>query len=320
MKVSKKLPHTLVWNVFMDVGQSQALQAVVGGTLRIQDIHTHPFFLTVFAASLVGWVTGMTKGFNGTKDWLMRYWSAPPAWITFILDLFVFGVVGAYFGTGLFNPSSFQAASTAGFLWPIALQALTSKRRLTSRTSSREFRRQIDSEISELKAEEASTSIDMVRTVRIYIQRIWRPILFFFVTFTIVLGIVFYITSGNVPTVIKAIFAPGWIALRWIGIIETLALLTILFKEVLSHGDQETIFSNYSFLFLLDIIILVVIGITNPFASTLVSRFFSWHGMILSLFLFTLLLWDFFDRSSYMLITLGVVDIAIVLAVWSWLA
>jgi hypothetical protein len=95
--------------------------------MDIPNIHKQPFFWTVMVASLLGWVLGMVKGFDGSKDWLTKYWSAAPRPFLFGIDLLIFVVVGAYVGTGLYQPSSFTAALGAGLSWPVALGALVSK-------------------------------------------------------------------------------------------------------------------------------------------------------------------------------------------------
>lgn len=93
----------------------------------IPTIHKQPFFWTVMVASLVGWVLGMVKGFDGAKDWLAKYSSKPPKWALFFIDLIIFVVFGTYIGTGLYQPATFTAALGAGLSWPVALGALVSK-------------------------------------------------------------------------------------------------------------------------------------------------------------------------------------------------
>lgn len=95
--------------------------------LDIGNIHRQPFFWTVMVASLVGWVLGMVKGFDSSKDWLAKYWNKVPKPLLFFFDLIIFVVVGAYVGTGLSQPSTFSAALAAGLTWPVALGALASK-------------------------------------------------------------------------------------------------------------------------------------------------------------------------------------------------
>lgn len=92
-------------------------------------MHDHQWFLTVMAASVVGWLLGMTRGFSTTSDWLTNYFSLDktPTFVVWVLDLFVFVVVGAYFGTGIYNPANFVAAAAAGISWPLGLGALTLK-------------------------------------------------------------------------------------------------------------------------------------------------------------------------------------------------
>ena len=98
-----------------------------GTSLHLTHMHHQPWFWEVLAASVVGWVVGMVKGFAGTRDWLARYWSNSPKLVTFALDLVVFVFVGAYFGTGIYNPTDFQAALAAGLSWPIGLGALATR-------------------------------------------------------------------------------------------------------------------------------------------------------------------------------------------------
>jgi hypothetical protein len=90
-------------------------------------MHTHPFFWDVMVASVVGWVLGMVKGFSSTKDWLTQYWPGAPKPAFFLLDMGVFVIVGAYFGTGIYDPSSFVAALGAGLTWPVGFGSLTAK-------------------------------------------------------------------------------------------------------------------------------------------------------------------------------------------------
>jgi hypothetical protein len=97
------------------------------GLLTIDNIHEHTFFWTVMAASVVGWVLGMTKGFSTSSDWLEKYWASPPIYAVLLLDALIFVVVGAYVGTGIYNPATFVAALAAGITWPIGLGALTTK-------------------------------------------------------------------------------------------------------------------------------------------------------------------------------------------------
>ena len=90
-------------------------------------MHHHPWFVEVLASSAVGWVIGLVKGFSGTKDWLVSYWPTAPPALVFVLDLIVFVGVGAYFGTGIYNPANFLAAMGAGLTWPIGLGSLVTK-------------------------------------------------------------------------------------------------------------------------------------------------------------------------------------------------
>jgi hypothetical protein len=87
-------------------------------------MHSHTWFVTVAMASLAGWILGAVKGFSTSADWFKRYWTAPPRLVVFATDLVIFVVVGAYFGTGIYDPTSFVSAIAAGLSWPIGLGAL----------------------------------------------------------------------------------------------------------------------------------------------------------------------------------------------------
>jgi len=87
----------------------------------------HEYFPEVLAASVVGWIVGLVKGFDTSKNWLKAYWPTAPLFILFVLDLFIFVVVGGFFGTGIYNPQNFLAALAAGLSWPVGLGALTTK-------------------------------------------------------------------------------------------------------------------------------------------------------------------------------------------------
>ena len=93
-------------------------------TYYLQNMHTHPFFWNVLAASTVGWLLGFVKGFSSTLDWLGKYMASPPRLLTFILDALIFVAVGAYLGTGLFSPDSFLEACAAGVTWPVVFGSL----------------------------------------------------------------------------------------------------------------------------------------------------------------------------------------------------
>lgn len=96
-------------------------------SLTIGNIHNHTFFWTVLASSIVGWVLGMTKGFSTSRDWLQKYWKTPHILAVLLMDALIFIVVGAYIGTGIYNPATFVAALAAGITWPVGLGALTTK-------------------------------------------------------------------------------------------------------------------------------------------------------------------------------------------------
>lgn len=94
---------------------------------HLANMHTHPWFWDVTAASVIGWVIGIVKGFSGSKDWLENYWQNPKPLAIWLLDLIVFVVVGGYIGTGIYNPGTYQAAIAAGLSWPIGLGSLATK-------------------------------------------------------------------------------------------------------------------------------------------------------------------------------------------------
>ncbi len=96
-------------------------------SVHLKDMHNHPWFWEVLVAAAVGWVIGKVKGFSGTADWIAKYWPNTPLLVVFILDLFVFVGVGAYFGTGIYNPTNFLAALGAGLSWPIGLGSIVTK-------------------------------------------------------------------------------------------------------------------------------------------------------------------------------------------------
>lgn len=104
---------------------AEGSQAVAYG---LSNMHTHPWFKEVMVASLIGWVTGVAKGFRGSRDWLQRYWATVPTVVVFGADLIVFALVGGYLGTGIFRPSDFVQALSAGVTWPLGLLVLGSKK------------------------------------------------------------------------------------------------------------------------------------------------------------------------------------------------
>jgi hypothetical protein len=116
--------------IFLFIGTSGPILAQpspgapVVGNLPIQSMHQDPWFFTVAAASLAGWILGAVKGFSTSADWLKRYNHNPPIYLVFASDLLVFVVLGAYFGTGIYNPTNFVSAIAAGLTWPIGLWAL----------------------------------------------------------------------------------------------------------------------------------------------------------------------------------------------------
>jgi hypothetical protein len=94
---------------------------------HLKNMHTQPWFWEVLASSAIGWVLGLVRGFSGVKDWLSNFWPSAPKPLVGILDLFIFIVVGAYLGTGIYNPTNFLAAIGAGITWPIGLGSLATK-------------------------------------------------------------------------------------------------------------------------------------------------------------------------------------------------
>ncbi len=94
---------------------------------HLSNMYAHPWFLDVMGASVVGWVVGLVKGFAGTREWLAKYWSAPPKFAIFLFDLVVFVIAGAYFGVGIYNPDNFVASVAAGLSWPVGLGALATR-------------------------------------------------------------------------------------------------------------------------------------------------------------------------------------------------
>ena len=89
------------------------------------NMHTHPEFITVSAASIIGWALGIGKGENiNAKKWLKKFSSKTPKWIEHIFNFIIFAVVGAYCGTGIYKPIDFTSALAAGFAWPLGLTGL----------------------------------------------------------------------------------------------------------------------------------------------------------------------------------------------------
>ena len=95
----------------------------------IQLMHQDPWFITVAAASMAGWILGAVKGFSTSADWLRKYIAKPPVLLVFFSDLFLFVVAGAYLGTGIYTPTNFVSAIAAGLTWPIGLGALATSDR-----------------------------------------------------------------------------------------------------------------------------------------------------------------------------------------------
>lgn len=108
-------------------GGGQASPGSGNQGMDIWNIPKQAFFATVMVASLLGWVLGMVKGFDSSKDWFAKYFKSVPKMVLFLTDLVIFVVVGAYIGTGLYQPTTFSAALAAGLTWPVALGALASK-------------------------------------------------------------------------------------------------------------------------------------------------------------------------------------------------
>lgn len=95
--------------------------------ISLATIHQQPFFFEVMMASIIGWIVGITKGFSTSRSWFTTYLKDAPVLAIFGLDLLIFVVVGAYVGTGVYQPSNFVAALGAGITWPLALGTLASK-------------------------------------------------------------------------------------------------------------------------------------------------------------------------------------------------
>jgi hypothetical protein len=132
MRFKKREFLTLVFLLLLLLAVPMLCSADEGAPLKptfthIKDMHKHPWFFEVLASSFVGWLIGQVKGFSSTKDWLAKYWPRTPLLVVFLLDLFVFVAVGAYFGTGIYNPENFLAALGAGLSWPIGLGSLATK-------------------------------------------------------------------------------------------------------------------------------------------------------------------------------------------------
>lgn len=53
-----------------------------------------------------------------------KIYATPPPILVFLADMLVFVVAGAYFGTGIYTPTTFVAAIAAGLTWPLGLGAL----------------------------------------------------------------------------------------------------------------------------------------------------------------------------------------------------
>lgn len=107
--------------VFADTGS-----ATSDAPLTLWTIHQHPNFYAVMLASMVGWILGITKGFSSSRDWLGNYVENSHWLVVFVLDAVLFVLVGAYIGTGIYEPTSIVAALGAGITWPVALGALAS--------------------------------------------------------------------------------------------------------------------------------------------------------------------------------------------------
>jgi hypothetical protein len=95
---------------------------------HVTEMHKHPWFWDVLIASIVGWVLGVVKGFTGSADWLKNYWPKVPVLVIFALDLVMFVIVGAYFGTGIYNPENVLEALAAGLSWPIGFGSLATRK------------------------------------------------------------------------------------------------------------------------------------------------------------------------------------------------
>lgn len=114
---------------FLSIAIVAATNAYAQGTggavvYRLGNMHEHPWFYVVLGASTVGWLLGTVKGFHSSAGWVGQYWAGPPKALVFLVDLVVFVGIGGYFGTGIFDPSSFPEAVAAGLCWPVGFGAL----------------------------------------------------------------------------------------------------------------------------------------------------------------------------------------------------
>lgn len=113
-----------IWGLTAGAAWADSSNGATNPGHPIQLMHQDPWFFTVAAASMAGWILGAVKGFSTSSDWLKRYIEKPPAPAIFVADLLVFVVAGAYFGTGIYSPTNFVSAIAAGLTWPIGLGAL----------------------------------------------------------------------------------------------------------------------------------------------------------------------------------------------------
>jgi hypothetical protein len=90
----------------------------------IFNLHHHRFFWWVMLGSVGGWVLGYSKGFTSAADWAKKYFEWLPGFLLFLVDAVVFAGLGAYLGTGIFDPNNIVAALAAGGTWAVGFGAL----------------------------------------------------------------------------------------------------------------------------------------------------------------------------------------------------
>ncbi len=123
VRLRKSLIYVLLF-MFIGLTRFSYGQEETDRVYNMTNMHKHPWFWDVMVASVVGWVLGRVKGFSTSKDWLNKYWPNSSLPVLFFLDMILFVGVGAYFGTGIYNPDTFVEALAAGLSWPVSLGAL----------------------------------------------------------------------------------------------------------------------------------------------------------------------------------------------------
>jgi len=107
------------------IGIAVALDSAFAETADdIFKLHQHKLFGWVMLGSVGGWVLGYSKGFTSAADWVKKYFPGAPGFLLFFVDAVVFGGLGAYLGTGIFDPNNIVAALAAGGTWPVGFGAL----------------------------------------------------------------------------------------------------------------------------------------------------------------------------------------------------